>query len=285
MKRDSYALRVQTLVARESPRQAGRNRDVDVTDPTASITVEVMMGIRIGVVTGGADGAGNLFDLSLGAQHVEIAIHGRQRQAGQFGSERRVDLARARMRVAVAQPRQQALALDGTMAARRHDRCGGGVTHGARVGWARVDQQAKTRRIPVFGPAFRSRAELKRGVRTTESREMRPLHRAPTAWVVAMALWAGAAASAGEVCEPAPTGAVSVIVLQSASAVQELGSALRGTVILRDATTVIFRDGRVISSDVAKVGDHLTALGWESRPIEMVASMPARRARPRGRSG
>jgi len=98
-------------------------------------------------------------------------------------------------------------------------------------------------------------------------------------------LWLASAAGAGETCEPASTGPVSLILLQSASAVHELAGALRGRVITRDATTVVFADGRIISSDVGKVGDHMNALGWSARSIDMMASFPARRARPRGRSG
>jgi hypothetical protein len=99
-------------------------------------------------------------------------------------------------------------------------------------------------------------------------------------------LWLASPAGAeAETCEPGSTGPVSLILLQSAGAVHELAAALRGTVITRDATTVVFADGRIISSDVGKVGDHMNALGWSSRSIDMMASFPARRARPRGRSG
>ena len=86
-------------------------------------------------------------------------------------------------------------------------------------------------------------------------------------------------------CKPTPPGSVSLIVLQSSSAVHELAGALRGTIVARDDTTVLFADGRVISSDVGKVGDHLNTLGWAERPIRMVSSLPARRAPPRGSSG
>ena len=98
-------------------------------------------------------------------------------------------------------------------------------------------------------------------------------------------LLAGAASGESESCESRPTGPVSLILLQSPKAVHELAAALRGTVRVRDATTVVFEDGRIVSSDVGKVGDHMNALGWSSRSIDMVSSLPARRARPRGRSG
>jgi hypothetical protein len=103
--------------------------------------------------------------------------------------------------------------------------------------------------------------------------------------LAASLLLAGAVHAEGETCTPSAPGAVSLIVLQSASAVHELAKAMRGDVVTRDATTVVFADGRVISSDVGKVGDHLNALGWSTSHIDMVSSLPARRARPRRAAG
>ena len=93
-------------------------------------------------------------------------------------------------------------------------------------------------------------------------------------------------AVAQEVCDvPPATGPVSIIILQSSHKVHELAaSTARGaSVVARDANTVVFSDGRVITSDVAAATGHLNRLGWGTRHIDVVASFPPRRAVPRGR--
>jgi len=104
----------------------------------------------------------------------------------------------------------------------------------------------------------------------------------------AVLLLAGAAAAA-EVCEtpPASTGPVSLMILKGPAQVQSLAKSLaRGVpVVARDASTVIFRDGRVLTADVEAAGRHLNALGWSRRRIDVVASFAGRRARPARRGG
>jgi hypothetical protein len=79
---------------------------------------------------------------------------------------------------------------------------------------------------------------------------------------------------------------VSLVILQSGSKVQELAASVRdASVVRRDADTVIFDDGRVITSDVSAAGDHLNALGWGDRRIDVAVSVPRRRALPRGSYG
>jgi len=92
-----------------------------------------------------------------------------------------------------------------------------------------------------------------------------------------------ARAQAGPTCERvASTGPVSLIILQSAKRVRDLAATVRGAEIVeQDAATVVFSDGRVITSDLASATRHLNALGWGSRSIEVVASFPARSARRR----
>jgi len=77
------------------------------------------------------------------------------------------------------------------------------------------------------------------------------------------------------------------MVLESEAKVHELARALaRGVpVVSRDAATVVFQDGRIITADLAGVDRHLNALGWSRRNIEFVASFPAKRARPRRARG
>jgi hypothetical protein len=94
-----------------------------------------------------------------------------------------------------------------------------------------------------------------------------------------LALGLGPAPASAESCIPG--GPVSLVILQSPKKVRELALALGGTVIRQEAETVIFRDGRVITADVEAAGRLINELGWGSRRIDIVASFPARRARPR----
>jgi hypothetical protein len=107
------------------------------------------------------------------------------------------------------------------------------------------------------------------------------------------ALWLGlllvvstaASAQQGEVCERKPAasrGPISLVILASGAKVRELAASVKDTpVVARDANTVIFADGRVITADVASAGEHLNALGWGSRRIDIAVSLPKRRVQPR----
>ena len=76
------------------------------------------------------------------------------------------------------------------------------------------------------------------------------------------------------------------MILQNGAKVRELAASVRDArVIRRDADTIIFDDGRVITADVAAAGDHLNALGWGDRRIQVAVSVPRRRALPRGSYG
>ena len=46
----------------------------------------------------------------------------------------------------------------------------------------------------------------------------------------------------------------------------------------RNAETVIFEDGRVITADVEAAGDRLNELGWNGRELQLVSSLPRRYA-------
>ena len=103
------------------------------------------------------------------------------------------------------------------------------------------------------------------------------------ALALALALGSSTTAHAGKVCEvPSGSGPVSLIILASGPKVQAYARTLKGTVARRDAETVIFHDGRVITADIEAAGRHLNALGWGARGIDVVASFPAPRARRSG---
>ncbi|MGH0031612.1 MAG: hypothetical protein ACQGVC_17600 [Myxococcota bacterium] len=111
----------------------------------------------------------------------------------------------------------------------------------------------------------------------------------PILLALALALAGAAHAQQGEVCERGPSygsGPVSLVILASSAKVQQLAASVKDTpVVARDADTVVFADGRVITADVDAAGEHLNALGWGARRITVSATFPARRARPRSSYG
>jgi len=92
-----------------------------------------------------------------------------------------------------------------------------------------------------------------------------------------------ARAQGAALCKPGESGsAVSLIILSSPKKVHELAASIRDAQVLkRDAKTVIFSDGRVVTSDVTSASRHLNELGWGKRSINVMASFKARSRRPR----
>jgi hypothetical protein len=99
-----------------------------------------------------------------------------------------------------------------------------------------------------------------------------------------LALGSFATARAGQTCE-VPSGPVALVILASGTKVHQYARTLKGTVARRAAHTVIFHDGRVVTSDVEAAGRYLNAIGWGNRSIDVMASFPAQRARPRRSRG
>jgi hypothetical protein len=89
-------------------------------------------------------------------------------------------------------------------------------------------------------------------------------------------------APAAEECAAPPPAAVSLLILANAQKVQAFAQTVQGaTAVARDASTVVFDDGRVVTADVESAGRHLNALGWAARPIHVVNSLPKRASQPR----
>ena len=93
-----------------------------------------------------------------------------------------------------------------------------------------------------------------------------------------------ARAQGAALCQPGQSGqsgsAVSLVILSSPKKVHELAASIRDAKILkRDAKTVIFSDGRVVTSDVTSASRHLNELGWGKRSINVMASFKARSRR------
>jgi hypothetical protein len=83
---------------------------------------------------------------------------------------------------------------------------------------------------------------------------------------------------AGNLCPP-DTGPVTMLIVDSERAVKSGAAQYPDLPVLhRDAETVIFEDGRVITADVEAAGDRLNELGWNGRELQLVSSMPRRYA-------
>lgn len=105
--------------------------------------------------------------------------------------------------------------------------------------------------------------------------------------VLALVLAGSAPSGAGELCDPVAVARVSLLILANAERVQTLAKSIGAhtRVLARDDATVVFEDGRVLTSDPSGASRHLNALGWGAKPIDLVASfvrsrsLPARRRR------
>jgi hypothetical protein len=90
------------------------------------------------------------------------------------------------------------------------------------------------------------------------------------------ALGAGSADAQGGMCGPANE-PVLVVLVESPPQVRAAADDIsRARPLVNEADTVIFADGRAVTSNLAAVSAHLNALGWASRKIEIVGagSMP-----------
>ena len=84
-------------------------------------------------------------------------------------------------------------------------------------------------------------------------------------------------------CQPGQSGSsVSLVILSSPKKVHQLAATIRDAQVLkRDAKTVIFSDGRVVTSDVGSASRYLNELGWGKRSINVMASFKSRSRRSR----
>ncbi len=104
--------------------------------------------------------------------------------------------------------------------------------------------------------------------------------------MVACAIAWPAAGQEGQVCaeRPAPqaAGPVELVILTTPAKVAALAASLPPHPILKqDASTIIYADGRVLTANVGRASAFLNELGWGARRIQIVASAPRPRARPR----
>ena len=60
----------------ETAAESARHAELDVENPAAAITVEMVMRIEVCVIAGGSRRAGHFFEFAVGDEHVEIAVNG-----------------------------------------------------------------------------------------------------------------------------------------------------------------------------------------------------------------
>jgi hypothetical protein len=89
----------------------------------------------------------------------------------------------------------------------------------------------------------------------------------------------------GGICEPG-SGPVMIVVVESPAKVKSASALWEATPILaRDPETVVFADGRIVTSRVEAAGEQLQSLGWAHRDIEIVGGLPAAAGAWQRRSG
>jgi len=69
---------------------------------------------------------------------------------------------------------------------------------------------------------------------------------------------------------------VMIVVVESPRKVQSASALWKATpIVLQEAETVVFADGRIVTSRLEATGDHLQSLGWTHRQIEIVGGLSA----------
>jgi hypothetical protein len=95
------------------------------------------------------------------------------------------------------------------------------------------------------------------------------------------------AAGSGQagICDPGATPVV-IVVVPSPKKVESASELWKATpIVVRDPETVVFADGRIVTSRLEATGDHLQSLGWTHRDIEIVGGLPAATGAWQRRSG
>lgn len=112
---------------------------------------------------------------------------------------------------------------------------------------------------------------------------MRARHAFVLLFVCALALGAPASVHARSCRVATSKGPVSILILDSPRKVDEFAASVKDApVAARDRGTVIFQDGRVVTSDVEAATRQINGLGWGARKIEIVASFRMRPAQTPG---
>lgn len=85
-------------------------------------------------------------------------------------------------------------------------------------------------------------------------------------------LCAGEAQASGKMCGPPPTPVLLVIVESKARVPGAAAGLSKTRRVVETPDTVIYADGRAVTSDLAAISGHLNKLGWAERPIEIAGA-------------
>jgi hypothetical protein len=77
------------------------------------------------------------------------------------------------------------------------------------------------------------------------------------------------------ICDPGSS-PVMIVVVESPKQVRSASAQWKTTpIVVEKPETVVFADGRIVTSRVEAMGDQLQSLGWTHRRIEIVGGLPA----------
>jgi hypothetical protein len=86
-------------------------------------------------------------------------------------------------------------------------------------------------------------------------------------------------------CDPGAS-PVMIVVVESPRKVESASALWKETpIVVQDPETVVFADGRIVTSRLEATGEHLQSLGWAHRDIEIVGGLPAAAGAWQRRSG
>jgi hypothetical protein len=87
------------------------------------------------------------------------------------------------------------------------------------------------------------------------------------------------------ICDPGAS-PVMIVVVESPRKVKSASALWKATpIVVQDPETVVFADGRIVTSRLEATGEHLQSLGWAHRDIEIVGGLPAASGAWQRRSG
>jgi hypothetical protein len=87
------------------------------------------------------------------------------------------------------------------------------------------------------------------------------------------------------ICDPSAA-PVMIVVVPSPKKVKSAAELWKATpIVARDPETVVFADGRIVTSRLEGTGDYVQNLGWTHRDIEIVGGLPAASGAWQRRSG
>jgi hypothetical protein len=89
-----------------------------------------------------------------------------------------------------------------------------------------------------------------------------------------------AGAQAGGMCGPSPEPVLLVLVASAPKVAPAAVGLSKAPRLVSTADTVIYADGRAVTSDLASISQHLNELGWASRPIEIAGAGTSTRLPP-----